>query len=174
MLSKDSTIVIEIDDANIPAVIKEAMSCKSRTDVLAYIKSNLITAVPSADNRKYQINTPSDTSTLVALYHRHFRSDEGELSGHYCIKGAVHKDTPQKMHDFVEARERLFNESFEAGRRYQETSWVNPSWVGAKAGNKIKSIENAVARSPFGLFIPAKSSRHCEDFEKGVKAATRP
>ncbi|KTD41312.1 hypothetical protein [Legionella parisiensis] len=162
----------KVNSNDVPECIKQALSCKSRREVESYVKSFLLGSKLSSPKNQYLIENSNGTQTEIALYHSHFHEKEPGLNRHFSIKGAAHEETPKEMLQFVQNRSSFFLKNYKTGRNYQNTSWINPSWVVTCLNYYLETFKNSLAHTLIGSFVLGiEPTSFCEDFNAGCKSS---
>jgi len=160
---------------NIPASIKKALDCSSRSQVLAYIQDYVKPAVIiryedqfTQDKEYYKLEGTEE----VDLYHSHFDERHTTLRHHWgFFKGRAHKETPDQLYDFVTNRESFFSENHSSGYKYRNKSLLDLSWIKTFMYYVITTISNKISHTCIGLILGMRYTHFCEDFDKGYYQA---
>ncbi len=156
--------------SNIPQSIKEALRCKNRRAVDFFINHYLLEAkVDEAKN--YFISEDKGALTELVLYHAHFHDGvDADIKNHYSPIGKMHADTPTEMLEFVRYRSTFFQKNFKQGQNYQNTTWLDSSWIMNFISYYSSSFKNNLSYSYIGAYLLGfKPTHFCDDFNKGCK-----
>ncbi|MBA2709224.1 MAG: hypothetical protein H0U57_01330 [Tatlockia sp.] len=150
-----------------PQSIKEALSCKTRSDIESYIEQYLLNSRED-EARNYFIYEKDASLTELVLYHAHFREELAVFKKHHNTIGEMHADTPKEMLKFVKNRSAFFQKNFTHGKIYQNTAWLDPSWLINCLGYYSTAFKNNLAYTFVGNYLLGMIPTHfCEDFNKG-------